>query len=182
MYHISWKTADRRQFAVLENSASVYTEKLIFICLSILYRTTKAASVHIKWGATAFSSGWKKDPDTPKTIKVATRSARLSRHVTQECTANFQWRRKSSQNVNKDFLVVRFGNITKDFISWRRCAKMKIRYYESIRPKKSEKISLFDFQNKKNVQVRTYSRKYLDPVKLFGVQNTLFHLCTSTVI
>ena len=117
-----------------------------------------------------------------KTIKVATRSARLSRHVTQECTANFQWRRKSSQNVNKDFLVVRFGNITKDFISWRRCAKMKIRYYESIRPKKSEKISLFDFQNKKNVQVRTYSRKYLDPVKLFGVQNTLFHLCTSTVI
>ena len=117
-----------------------------------------------------------------KTIKVATRSARLSRHVTQECTANFQWRRKSSQNVNKDFLVVRFGNITKDFISWRRCAKMKIRYYESIRPKKSEKISLFDFQNKKNVQVRTYSRKYLDPVKLFVVQNTLFHLCTSPVI
>ena len=99
-----------------------------------------------------------------------------------ECTANFQWRRKSSQNVNKDFLVVIFGNITKDFISWRRCAKMKIRYYESIRPKKSEKISLFDFQNKKNVQVRTYSRKYLDPVKLFVVQNTLFHLCTSTVI
>ena len=38
--------------------------------------------------------------DLSKTIKVATRSARLSRHVTQECTAYFQWRRKSFQNVN----------------------------------------------------------------------------------
>ena len=28
--------------------------------------------------------------DHPKTIKVATRSARLSRHVTQECKANVQ--------------------------------------------------------------------------------------------
>ena len=37
---------------------------------------------------------------TSKTIKIAARSARLSRHVTQDCTAYFQWRRKSFQNVN----------------------------------------------------------------------------------
>ena len=68
----------------------------------------------------------------------------LRSHVTQECTANFQWRRKSSQNVNKDFLVVRFRIITRDYLSWRRCAKMKIRYFESA-AQKSEKISLLRF-------------------------------------
>ena len=40
-----------------------------------------------------------------KTLKVAPRSARLSRHAPQECTANFQWRRKSSQIVNKHFSI-----------------------------------------------------------------------------
>ena len=79
-----------------------------------------------------------------KTIKVAARSARLSRHVTQECTANFQWCRKSSENVNKDFLVVRFRIITRDYLSWRRYAKMKIRCLESAAQKKW-KNSLFRF-------------------------------------
>ena len=101
-----------------------------------------------------------------KTIKVATRSARLSRHVTQECTANFQWRRKSSQNVNKDFLVVRFGNITKDFISWRRCAKMKIRYYESIQPKKSEKNIPFRFPKQEECTSTDIFKKILGSCKI----------------
>ena len=160
-----------QSFFTIKGMTIQFVKKIIVALRSLLCKQMKPCTnvLHV-------------DTARAKTIKVATRSARLSRHVTQECTANFQWRRKSSQNVNKDFVVVRFGNIAKDFISWRRCAKMKIRYYESIRPKKSEKISLFDFQNKKNVQVRTYSRKYLDPVKLFVVQNTLFHLCTSTVI
>ena len=107
-----------------------------------------------------------KDYGEAKTIKVATRSARLSRHVTQECTANFQWRRKSSQNVNKDFLVVRFGNITKDFISWRRCAKMKIRYYESIRPKKSEKNISFRFPKQEGCTSTDIFKKILGSCKI----------------